>query len=310
MSFGTGTNQFSMEFVTIGNPGNAPDTSGNPNPAGSVSYTYGIAKYETQADFIAKYNAEFGNANNLVITYGNIGKKPANYISWNKAARFVNWLNTSSGGFAAYKYTTGGVQDNIALWTTEDSLDYDPLNPFRSKRARYVLPSTDEWYKAAYYDPNKPGGAGYWDYPTGSDTAPTPVGSGTAPGTAVYNLNVEYDNNSAADADLAGGLSPYGVMGLGGNLWEWQEGGGTLINTAVAGHRVQRGGWYNDTNAYSMLSTTFENNKPPTYEIWMTGFRVVSLSTSQPPAVPEPSMMLIGTVFGLGGLLAKRRMKR
>jgi hypothetical protein len=23
--------------------------------------------------------------------------------------------------------------------------------------------------------------------------------------------------------DKAGGLSPYGVMGLGGNVWEWEE---------------------------------------------------------------------------------------
>jgi hypothetical protein len=35
-----------------------------------------------------------------------------------------------------------------------------------------------------------------------------------------------------------------------------------------------------------------------------------SLSSSAPPAVPEPSMMVIGTLFGLGGLMAKRRMKK
>jgi hypothetical protein len=31
---------------------------------------------------------------------------------------------------------------------------------------------------------------------------------------------------------------------------------------------------------------------------------------SAPPAVPEPSMMVIGTLFGIGGLMAKRRMKK
>ncbi|NDB96396.1 MAG: DUF5011 domain-containing protein, partial [Verrucomicrobia bacterium] len=35
-TFGSGTNQFSIDFVTIGNPGNPADTTGNPNPAGSV----------------------------------------------------------------------------------------------------------------------------------------------------------------------------------------------------------------------------------------------------------------------------------
>ena len=35
------------------------------------------------------------------------------------------------------------------------------------------MTSEDEWYKAAYYDPNKNGvGPGYWLYPTKSDTAP------------------------------------------------------------------------------------------------------------------------------------------
>ena len=33
-SFGSGANTFTMDFVTIGNPGNAADTTGNPNPGG------------------------------------------------------------------------------------------------------------------------------------------------------------------------------------------------------------------------------------------------------------------------------------
>ena len=42
--FGSGANTFNIEFVTIGNPGNAADTNANPNPAGSVAYTYRIGK--------------------------------------------------------------------------------------------------------------------------------------------------------------------------------------------------------------------------------------------------------------------------
>jgi hypothetical protein len=37
-TFGSGANTFDIEFVTIGNPGSAADTTGNPNPAGSVLY--------------------------------------------------------------------------------------------------------------------------------------------------------------------------------------------------------------------------------------------------------------------------------
>ena len=42
-TFGSGANTFNIDFVTIGNPGNAADTTGNPNPAGSVAYTYAWA---------------------------------------------------------------------------------------------------------------------------------------------------------------------------------------------------------------------------------------------------------------------------
>ncbi len=38
VSFGSGGNQFNMDFVTIGNASNAADTTGAPNPAGAVGY--------------------------------------------------------------------------------------------------------------------------------------------------------------------------------------------------------------------------------------------------------------------------------
>jgi hypothetical protein len=41
---------------------------------------------------------------------------------------------------------------NIGLWTPSDT-GYDPTNLYRNNLARYSLPSVDEWYKAAYYDP-------------------------------------------------------------------------------------------------------------------------------------------------------------
>lgn len=35
-AFGSASNQFEIEFVTIGNPGNAADTTGDPNPASTL----------------------------------------------------------------------------------------------------------------------------------------------------------------------------------------------------------------------------------------------------------------------------------
>jgi len=299
ITFGSGGNQFNMEFVTIGNPNNAADTTGAPNPAGAVGYEYGIGKFEVSEDMIEKFNA----SQSLQITKDTRGPaKPATNVSWNEAARFVNWLNTSTNGFAAYNFTTGGVNDNIAVWTATDTLDYDPLNPYRSKRATYVLPSFDEWYKAAYYNPND---STYYDFANGSNTAPTAVASGTTAGTAVYDQSF---GQGPADVDEAGGVSPYGVMGLGGNVFEWEESSLDLANSSGSSSRGIRGGYWGFNS--SLLSSSSRGFDDPSNESLNIGFRVASLSSDAPPAVPEPSMMVIGTLFGIGGVMAKRRMKK
>ena len=299
VSFGTGSNQFQMEFVTIGNAGNAADTTGDPNSAGAVGYEYGIGKFEVSEDMIAKFNA----SQSLQITEDTRGtNKPATGISWNEAARFVNWLNTSTGGSEAYKFTSTGVNDNIAVWTATDTLDYEATNPYRSKRAKYFLPSYNEWYKAAYYNPTN---STYYDFPNGSNTAPTAVASGTDAGTAVYNQS---PGQGPADVDQAGGVSPYDVMGLGGNVREWEESSGDLANSSSSSSRGTRGGSWNQGSFN--LSSSSRNSSNPSNENNSVGFRVASLSSDAPPAVPEPSMTVIGTLFGIGGLMAKRRMKK
>ena len=314
ITFGSGGNTFNMEFVTIGNPGNAADTDANAQPlnAGAVGYSYDIGKFEVSEDMIEKYNANFGTANSLAITKDTRGTaKPATSVSWNEAARFVNWLNTSTGNQAAYKFTTNGVNDNIALWTSGDA-GYDVNNKYRNSLAKYVLPSYNEWYKAAYYDPNKSGVGigGYWDYATGSDSAPTAVASGTGTG-ANGNNEAVYDFQSGpADVTQAGGLSPYGVMGLGGNASEWEESSGDLANSSGPSNRGIRGGNWTDYGSSDLSSSSRYSGNGPSLEFFLIGFRVASLSSSAPPAVPEPSMMVIGTLFGLGGLVAKRRMKK
>jgi formylglycine-generating enzyme required for sulfatase activity len=299
VTFGTGSNQFQMEFVTIGNAGNAADTTGSPNPAGAVAYEYGIGKFEVSEDMIDKFNA----SQSLQITKDTRGTaKPATNVSWNEAARFVNWLNTSTGGFAAYNFTTGDVNDNIAVWTAADTLDYDATNPYRSKRATYVLPSYNEWYKAAYYNRTN---STYYNFANGSDTAPGAVASGTADNTAVYNQSFD---QGPADVNLAGGLSPYDVMGLGGNVSEWEESSDDLANSSGSSSRGIRGGRW--SSSFSGLSSSSRGSFDPSDTDSDFGFRVASLPSSAAAAVPEPSMMVIGTLFGLGGLMAKRRMKK
>ena len=107
-----------------------------------------------------------------------MGNKPVNYVNWFDAARVANWLHNGQGSGST---ETGAYTLNNA--TTGDA---PAVNP----GASYFLPTEDQWYKAAYY---KGGGtnAGYWEYGTQSDAAPT-----------VVSANFIGDGSAAARATL------------------------------------------------------------------------------------------------------------
>ena len=297
-TFGTGAGAFTLEFVAIGNPENTADSSGAPNPAGSVAYTYHLGKHEVSRDMVTKANAAGG----LVISMADMSPfgadrpaAPATGISWNEAARFVNYLNTSKGYQAAYNFTTGGINDNITLWGAGQ---YSGSNRFRHKDAVFVLPSLDEWYKGAY------GSAGgtWYDFATGSNsrnsgpvyTDPVSVSSGTAAGSAVYSRVV---TQGPADVTRAGGLSSYGTMGQGGNVNEWTESAFDGVNNSAGEAREFRGGsWKSSWEEIESLSRTSADS--PTMQLPNLGFRVAM--------VPEPSALSL-LVVGLGGLAFLRR---
>ena len=228
---------------------------GDPYPAGSVAYAYNMGKYEVSEDMISKYNLSYGNANSLAITKDTRGvDKPATNVSWNEAARFTNWLNTSSGYAAAYKFDVNG---DSQVWTISDA-GYAALNPYRNSLANYVLPSMDEWYKAAYYDPTT---TTYFDYATGSNTAPAAVVSGNGTGSNGNNEAVYNGQLGPADITSAGGLSPYGIMGLGGNVFEWEETSFDLNNSSSSSARGFRGGYWN-INSLALSSSPRSSGNP------------------------------------------------
>jgi len=276
-TFGSGANQFQIEFVAIGNPGNAADTTGSPNPAGSVDYVYNIGKYEISRDQINKANA----VGDLEITLqdmtefgGNGGSRPATGITWYEAARFVNYLNTSQGKQNAYRFNESG---KFQLWEVEDSAS-GGTNRLRHKDAVYFLPSMDEWYKAAYYDPAKVGGAGYWKFPTASDHAPKAISGGKEPATAVYGQDLPFAG--PADTTNAGGLSAYGTMAQGGNVWEWNECAYPGTDKSENADRAIRGGsWFYDFSGpegvyREILEASSNWNHDPNREMYTLGFRI------------------------------------
>ena len=293
-SFGTGANTFTIDFVSIGNAGNDSDAvlvAENPGTItrgyGAVPYQYRIGRYE-----ISQNNIDQATASGLVnVTAGaDAGNRPAGNISWYEAAAFVNWMNTSTGKQAAYDLTFSGGSWSMNLWSSAQAWTAGGTNRFRHKDAFYFLPSEDEWYKAAYFNP---AGANYFLYPTGSDAIPTSVAGGTNASTAVYGAAAE----GPAEVTSTGGLSPYGTMGQGGNMWEWNESSADGVNGGTTLNRTIRGGGIGIEQA---LRSSFRTWDAPQFGDPTRGFRVAS--------VPEPSTYALLLMTGAGALwLARRR---
>lgn len=100
--------------------------------------------------------------------------KPYGFATFPRAARFANSLTngqvlskqvTRSGGFTVTSL-------RVRLGRNGDTGMYDLANrkATRSKASGFVIPSQDEWIKAAYYDTSGGGTLSYWKYPTNPGT--------------------------------------------------------------------------------------------------------------------------------------------
>ncbi len=303
-----------IETVTVGNPGNTGELAGfgaggyGPNRiTGAVAYTYNIGKYEVTAgqyaeflnavaatDTHALYNPSMDsslygcqitrNGSSGSYTYDFSGgtveapgstaadwaDRPVNWVSWGDAARFANWLHNCQ---------PTGAQD---LTTTEDGSYYlngatsgaQLMAITREPDARWVIPSEDEWYKAAYHKNDGVTG-NYWNYPTSSDSVPSNDLIDPDPGNnvtfrvGVYTIGSPYYRTESGDHENSN--SPYGTFDQGGNVWEWIE-----AITYGGSYRGTRGGSFYNTYQYLLA---FERNDGglPTYETDVDGFRVAEV---------------------------------
>ena len=315
-----------LDWVTVGDPGNTADTA--PTGYGAVATSFQIMKYEytnqQYTEFLNSVDVGGGNLHSVYnasmssdplggisFTSGtaagskyaiktNMGDKPVNYVSWFDAARVSNWLmngatSSSSTEMGAYTLVNGQISGTAPA-----------LNP----GASISIPSEDQWYKAAYY---KGGGrnAGYWDYATQSDTAPTTVtagstGVGSAGGTgnfANYNLVASWNSQTGNVTTVGtnGGAIAYGAFDMSGNVYEWND----LTGTAGSSRGVRGGVWA--SNAFAMSSSS-RGSLDPSFEGNYFGFRLANPSSSSVPEIdPDGWRAVLGLIVAGLGIVERRR---
>ncbi len=149
----------------------------------------------------------------------------------------------------------------------------------------------------------------YFDYATGSNTVPAAVASGDGTGLNGNNEAVYGQDFARGPANItsAGGLSPYGIMGLGGNVREWEETSYIQNNSSGSSVRGIRGGNWSVSSL--SLSSSTRNDFNPAFEDLSIGFRVASLSSSA-AAVREPGSFAVLTLLGITGAAYRKRKRK
>ncbi|WP_035840097.1 hypothetical protein [Kitasatospora azatica] len=196
----------------------APKTSSNCLMVGGVSYPYQVGQLEvTVQQWVAFLNTadptgrdphglydetesssqwpKYGQINfsadarpgrHYSVAYPQWADKPYGFANFLRAARFVNSLYNGRliSKQTSHKGSFNYVSYQVELSARTESGMYDLARPdtTRTHDSGFVLPSQDEWIKAAYYDPNGGGTYSYWKYPTnpgvfgdGDATAPNPT---------------------------------------------------------------------------------------------------------------------------------------
>ncbi len=224
---------------------------------------------------------------------GSSANRPITYVSWFDAARFSNWMANGQPTGAQVATTTENGAYTLNGATSGGGCTKNAVNPNTSASTIFWVPSENEWYKAAYYDPTlNAGTGGYWINPTQSNTQPgNTIGAGA--NLANFYNGVSYSTGGAPYLTDVGAFtgsgSAYGTYDQGGNVWQWND---AILSGSERG--LRGGSWHNG----SMMSN-LSRLASPDFERSDGGFRVAS--------VPEPSTAGLVLLVGAGWMVWKRR---
>jgi uncharacterized repeat protein (TIGR01451 family) len=275
----SGQARIDFPLTYIGNPGNPAEDPPGDFEGGDVGYAYYIGTYELTVAHYTEFLNTVAKSDPYQLWAGGMGdggfygvptitrtgeesnyvysivpgteNEPVRFVSYYDACRFCNWLANGQGTGST---ETGSYDVARGLFIT------------RNTNATWVLPSEDEWYKAAYYDLVA---QVYYEYPNGSDAEPPEPTDGTTPREMNFGDEPAWHTTEYFMAiGETTGRSPYSVHDMGGNIREWTE---SYANFKQGPWRVIRGGSA-FSHASSLSSATREGDLPGV-ENDFTGFR-------------------------------------
>jgi len=265
--------------------------------------------------------------------------RPMTYVSWFDAARYANWmsngkvLNPANEAAALLLIDNGAY--NLGTATNGNRPAKNEFMPGTTVPPTFYIPTENEWYKAAYYDPTKDDGGkepgGYWAWATGRfneegvfmgpSLAPgngwngsTTLASKDLPNQANYrnsnfyavsrttDLTATSDQNALTDVGtFTNSYSYYGAYDMTGSLLE-------LVDADAASERVLLGGSFfqnNNASAVNVSSSVRNVSGNTGLGGFNFGFRLAS-------PVPEPATlgMAAGGALCAAGWWVRQRRRR
>ncbi len=266
--------QYGLNFVTVGDPGNRAATAQEAplwptfaEPLGAVDHTIGIMRTNVTnnewIDFVRAYAPYYpdgpGNSDLTgegVKYTGMVGGLPQYEVrtghgrasadmTWRIAARFANWLHNDKQSIAtafedgAYDTSTFGETVVGGFTVLTDQVTHHP-------DGKFWIPTVHEYTKAGHWDPNKngPGQGGYWLMPDGGDenliAGPPGIGECAGDWWTGFFIDVELYPDTP---------SPWGVLDISSTYWQHTEGyihPATGTRRLTAGSSPSSGYWVDD----------------------------------------------------------------
>jgi formylglycine-generating enzyme required for sulfatase activity len=327
----SGDGPVKISTVAVSNPGNAVDTA---TQVGAVDHEFRMGQFDItigqytaflnavgQSDPHGLYNPKMATDLQVagIARTGSAGKfrysvippsgpiqvsaatpdqRPITYVSWFDAARFANWMtNGQPSGRQTRRTTENGAYNLLSTKAKRGlAVPKNTVNPNTGSPPIYFLPTENEWYKAAYYNPALNNNAGgYTLYSTNSNSAPT-----NTPGSSVNAANLLYQgkfaitqqisldsqqNYSTDVGSFTHSKGPYGTYDMNGSIWEMID-PATQSSPSII---LRGGGW---TSYFTYLQSSYRIGGNPAASGLNGGLRLISEAKN--PAAMTYELVKVG----------------